>query len=492
MGRGDMKRFPTVYIVLAMAVIFYFGGISGAIGKQVNIQAGITLFPDPRIGPEVYVEFPFAIHRNQLAFLPGEDPEGGLLAGVYAQVLLIDTLGNAIDSSKTSFYTSARDTLDAQDEDVRLFNRLSMMIAPGIYSANLTVIDIVGKGEGSFLYDRIEVEPIVDDHLNLSNLELAYRIKIIEDSSIEYNTRLLKNSREVIPNPMAVFSEEDSAIYIYAELYNLQFDEGKNDSFSLHYQVFESDGMPYFDYGKTSQIKPGSSSVITNALDVSSFEPGKYDLSLIVDDFSSGMSDTTVKRFFIFPKAGQIQFATTVTRNRHPYDTAGVQTKMNLVKFLMAPQQLAMLETLNDTGKVRFIDQFFRDKDPDPATGENEYLNDVINRYVYAVEEFSILPGGNDGWRSDRGRVLMQYALWDEREEALVPSLGSPWELWIYHSLQGGILFVFADISGYGDFRLVHSTARGEVFSNEWNTYLKNFDPKIFKEGIVLPGFERN
>ena len=228
---------------------------SAAIGSnRINIQGGISLYPDPRTGPDVYVEFPFAVHRNQFTFLPGKNPGDGLIGGIYAEIILSDSSAKAIDSSNMTFFIAAKDSLDAQDENIRIFNRLSLMVPPGVYSARLTVIDVVGKGEGSFLYDRLEIDPIVSDLLNLSSIELAYRIRATDDSDAHYNERLIKSEREVIPNPMGVFSENDTSLYVYAEIYNLAYEGRTIDSFSLNYHIFDGKGNSYYDFGDLDRL----------------------------------------------------------------------------------------------------------------------------------------------------------------------------------------------------------------------------------------------
>jgi GWxTD domain-containing protein len=471
-----LRALACLYGPIALCTILAATSLADPIG----VQAGVCLFPDPRNEPEIYVEFPFSFHRNQLSFLTDDSLNGVMLGAVYAEVILYDTVRNAVDSAGTFFYTEA-DSQAVGDKNVRIFNQLSMMILPGVYTAKMTIVDAVSKREGSFTYERIEIEPLVTDHLTLSSLELAHRIRIVGDVEGENGSRFIKNEREVIPNPMGIFSENDTIMYIYAELYNISYADEMRDSIMLDYQVFDEKGSPYFDYGKIVTAKPGSSMVITNILDISDFAPGRYDLRLVAYDNTAKAADTAWKRIIIFPEAAAPVGFAVKTAAAHPYDSASVQTRVNLVKFLMNPQQLATLNTLNDSGKVRFIDQFFRDRDPDVKTAANEFLDDAFRRYIFANENFSSLPDINDGWRTDRGRVLMEYGQWDEREEAMTPSYGKPWEMWEYYSLQGGVIFIFQDVNGYGDYRLVHSTAKGEVYSSEWNEYLKAGDPTISK-----------
>jgi GWxTD domain-containing protein len=267
-------------------------------------------------------------------------------------------------------------------------------------------------------------------------------------------------------------------MFVYAELYNLNFEGGPTDSFLLNYRILNRDGSLFHNYGEIIENKPGSSAVITNVLRLNGIGPGRYELSLIAHDFMSETADTALRRFIIFPESGDL--APIITQiSKHPYDTASITTRMNLVKYLMAPQQLAMLETLNDTGKIRFIDQFFEDNDPDPSTVRNEYLDDAFSRFIYANENFSTLPETNDGWKMDRGRVMMQYGVWSERKEIPTPAFGKPWEKWTFYSLEGGSIFIFQDIDGYGDYRLVHSTVKGEIYSAAWEQILKDIEPLL-------------
>lgn len=165
---------------------------------------------------------------------------------------------------------------------------------------------------------------------------------------------------------------------------------------------------------------------------------------------------------------------------KSPLDTASLEMKSNLVRYLFSAQELAVFNGLNDSGKVRYINQYFKDKDPTPGTEQNEYLDDALRRFNYANQNFSLRPEGLDGWRTDRGRVLMQYGQWDDREEIVAPAYSHPWERWYYHSIRGGALFIFEDATGYGDYKLVHSTAPGELFDSDWDAKVKEQNLEIY------------
>ena len=443
------------------------------ISAPISIQAGVLAFPNPKNGPNVYVEFPFAVNRDQFTFLPGDSTLALHTGSVYAEILITDTLGNHVDSANTYFGIRVKDSQEALRKDVRLFNELYVMLPPGVYKGRLDVLDASSKKEGSFLFDRIIVPSISFDSLHFSSPEFAYNINYIEDSAKASQLRLCKNGRDIIPNPMGLFSEDDSLLWIYAELYNLSYDSGRTGEFRVGYKITQPDGVLSEDFGETMIPKPGRTSIISSSLNISALEPGKYTLILDAFDPATNESASTSRQFIIIPESGY-KPPMASPQYQNPLDTASFVTQSNIVRYLMSAQELALFNNLNDSGKIRYVERFFKDKDPSPTTPRNEYLEDAFRRYDYANEYFSSSHGKNDGWKSDRGRVLMQYGQWDERDEQTSPAYENPWERWYYRAIQGGVLFIFEDKTGYGDFRLVHSTANGEIFDSEWDQRVKD------------------
>ncbi len=126
------------------------------------------------------------------------------------------------------------------------------------------------------------------------------------------------------------------------------------------------------------------------------------------------------------------------------------------------------LET--DEEREQFIEAFWRRRDPDPDTDENEYKEEYYERIAYANEHFS---SGIPGWKSDRGRIYIMYGKADEVETH--PSGGAydrpsyqgggststyPFEIWFYRYLPGvgsGIEIEFVDPTGTGEYRIARS-----------------------------------
>src|SRR6185369_5743334 len=126
------------------------------------------------------------------------------------------------------------------------------------------------------------------------------------------------------------------------------------------------------------------------------------------------------------------------------------------------------LET--DEERERFIEEFWRRRDPDPDTDENEYREEYYERIAYANEHFA---SGIPGWKTDRGRIYIVYGKPDEIESH--PSGGAyqresyegggststyPFERWFYRYIAGvgsGIEIEFVDPTGSGEYRVARN-----------------------------------
>lgn len=461
-------------IVLVMFVLFLaeYSFSQESPSGPLSVQAGITVFNDPSDGPGSFVEFPFSVKRYQFEFISIEGTSQ-FKATIFAELVLSDTLGNRIDSSSTIFYTYVDSRQEATNKEIKLFNYLSMIIKPGKYKALMSVLDVTSKNKGAFIYDRIEIDSLNSGQLSLSNLELAHDLEIVDESSDNGTSPLIKNGYKIIPSPMGLFSETDSNLYIYGELYNLEYNINIADSFTLNFSVYDADGMLYQDYGAQTIKKPGTTSIITNLINYSEWKPGRYEIRLNAKDLTSGESSQSSRKFVIFAKSQQLSDVVATTFFS-PLDTASLKTKTNWIRFLVDPADWIMFGTLNEIGKSEFIAQFFSDKDDTPGDNKNEYLEDVMYRFNFANKHFSSLPGLNDGWRSDRGRVLLQYGNCNHIEDGVVLSKSNPLQIWHYYFMEEGVYFVFQDLDEFGNYRLVHSNKQGERFDDDWEYWIKN------------------
>jgi GWxTD domain-containing protein len=130
-------------------------------------------------------------------------------------------------------------------------------------------------------------------------------------------------------------------------------------------------------------------------------------------------------------------------------------------------ERKAFKKLATDDEREKFIEEFWRRRDPDPDTEENEYKEEYYERIAYANEHFA---SGIPGWKSDRGRIWITFGKPDEREthpaggpydrpntEGGGMTTTYPFETWFYRYLPGvgsGIELEFVDPTGSGEYRL--------------------------------------
>jgi hypothetical protein len=91
------------------------------------------------------------------------------------------------------------------------------------------------------------------------------------------------------------------------------------------------------------------------------------------------------------------------------------------------------------------------------------------------------------GFETDRGRVYLQYGPPTELHESRFEAGTKPYEIWQYNIIpnnETNVVFVFYDddlVSN--DYHLIHSTATGEVYNEQWKLYLNdNFNYEEIKD----------
>jgi GWxTD domain-containing protein len=146
--------------------------------------------------------------------------------------------------------------------------------------------------------------------------------------------------------------------------------------------------------------------------------------------------------------------APAATPGRTPYDA---WVNEEVVYIISEAEHAAFLRLPTDDERKMFIEQFWLRRDPTPGTRVNEALEEHYKRIGQAMQRFTS-PNGQSGWRTDRGRVWIQYGPPDELEAHASggPRSAFPYEAWRYRHVDGAgnnIMLLFIDEKGTGDYR---------------------------------------
>jgi GWxTD domain-containing protein len=138
------------------------------------------------------------------------------------------------------------------------------------------------------------------------------------------------------------------------------------------------------------------------------------------------------------------------------------------VVYIISDEERKSFKTLaTDEEREQFVEGFWLRRDPTPDTEENEFREEHYRRIAYANDRFA---SGIPGWKTDRGRIYIEYGPPDEIESH--PSGGTyerpyeegggttstyPFEQWRYRYIEGigsNIIIEFVDTTMSGEYHM--------------------------------------
>jgi len=141
-----------------------------------------------------------------------------------------------------------------------------------------------------------------------------------------------------------------------------------------------------------------------------------------------------------------------------PVGLPDIQSAVESLIYIMPKDRFAGIRSLKQEDQKQALEEFWKQRDPEPDTARNELEEEYYRRVVFANQHYS-LSTGLPGWKSDRGRVVILFgepADIERRESAL--NRNTRYEIWSYPHLRRS--FVFEDRFGSGDYRLVSEDTR--------------------------------
>lgn len=417
----------------------------------------------------VYLEVYYSVKRDNLTFVKEGDKYVARM-NIKTFIFKGDSLVVGDDISVEDFVTSVQEVSSRQ----KLVELSAFQIREGDYRLRVVLTDLNSQ-KSAWYSDNLHVTPYSREDLSISQVQLASSIYRVDKSETKFD----KNWFRVIPNPSRIYGTGLPTLYFYAEAYNLAYGgEATGSAFRVHCTVTDTSGKLAVDLKEKRHIKPGSSIVIQNKMNINSLSSGMYTLKVeLIDDFTGKMA-TVDKRFFIYNvkelialrKKEGVTAAISVVSEYDQMDEKEINKAFEKLRYISTRDERKIFKKLDLEGKRNFMVKFWQRRDPTPNTPSNEYKREYLDLLRYANENFSV--GQKEGWKTDRGRVLLLYGKPDQIDRFPSSSDINAYQIWYYYQIEGGVQFVFVDRTDVGDYELVHSTKRDELRDDDWQRYL--------------------
>ncbi|MCH8069335.1 MAG: GWxTD domain-containing protein [Candidatus Marinimicrobia bacterium] len=303
----------------------------------------------------------------------------------------------------------------------------------------------------------------------LSGIELCTSIN---RNATDQESVFYKNTLEVIPNPGRLYGSGKPRISYYIEAYNL-VKEGEFVEYTTRAVIYDSDGNEVLFKELTKLVKNESSVEIGN-FTVGMLQGGTYELQFILTNKNINKSVSVKKKFYVHdPDQGLRQILLSdIVSEYSSMSEDDLDLEFQLAGYIAIEEEKIIYKGLLSIDEKRnFMYKFWKRRDPTPNTIDNELKERYMSLAEMAKIRYSIGP--KEGWKTDRGRVLILYGPPNEIERFSHDIQINPYEIWYYHQIQGGVIFVFADLFGFNDYILLHSTHRNELRDVNWRSQIE-------------------
>lgn len=140
----------------------------------------------------------------------------------------------------------------------------------------------------------------------------------------------------------------------------------------------------------------------------------------------------------------------------------------NELKMLLSPEEKDEFESVDSEESRSLFKKFWKRRDPDPSTPENERLMEHFRRVNHARELFHFTA---PPYYDDRGKIYIKYGPPDDRYNSQLGSLpAKDNESWTYESIEKGLVFDFVSEGGY--FRQVEDLTEAAIAGYSYDSRL--------------------
>jgi GWxTD domain-containing protein len=353
----------------------------------------------------------------------------------------------------------------------RIYNDvLGFALKPDIYRVYAVLKDTRDPAHLDSVSFPFDLRSLDKSHVTLSDIELCTSIVPMEKDSTTGTNRFYKNTMEVKPNPSNLFGAHQPVLFYYLESYNLN--TCKSPQYHTRATIMNSVGK---EMSSNSKIKPRvyDSNVEVGMLKVGTLRTGAYVFTYSILDSIENVRYTNAKKFWVYnpslpPDTLVASTGRSVMASEYATMTEEeVDKEFDQTRYISTKQELDHYRNLKGVdAKRQAMFDFWSKRDDGKNGSMNEAKQEHFKRIEYSNANFR--SGQKEGWKTDRGRVYVMYGPPDEVERHVNEIDTKPYEIWQYHSLQGGVEFIFGDRTGFSDYVLLHSTHRNELHDENW------------------------
>lgn len=352
----------------------------------------------------------------------------------------------------------------------------TLALPPGTYSVTFEAVDAGDRSRRTAATFSTKVEGI-SSRAGMSD------IMFVMPKEVSADPRFVRAGQPCDPNPRHEITGLSPTLGIYAEFYNAKL-AGLDTSYAeltVFNNVRDEEFTTYIPVLGTS-----NNLAIRQEFQFDNLRTGIYSLRIrFMAKDKSKVLDSREERFYILNPAMPPEQQKLLTEDEDFQASEWaiatgekLKLELELCEVLASKGEIETKRQCTDErSQQRFLYRFWKIRDTDESTPSNERLDEFRKMFQWA-QTYYTSPTYKDGWRSDRGTIMLKYGRPTQIEQFIQNTDTKSYEIWFYQHIQGGAYFYFVDITLQQNLKLVHSTVIGNVNQPNWfNLYAKAYEP---------------
>ncbi len=465
-------------------VIFTFFVLASVTMQAQSLRAYMSYATFTTPDNQPYIETYLTIQNSSIMQMPTDD--GGYSGKLNVQIIFRrnDTIVNYGKYDLTG--PIAEDTIN---NALTFLDVQRYALPEGTYDLELTLDDVNDKSDPIVSHTTFLID-FPHDSTSVSDIEFLKSYEKKEGTGV-----LEKNGYAVLPYVFNNFPQEEKELKFYAEIYHADKEAG-DDAYMVYTYIrpFEVDTkLENFFFMRRTKAEPIN--ILLHTIDISKLATGNY--LLVVEARNRKNELMASKELFFFRSNPEVQFNTTNIMIANVSNTfvESIDNRDSLLLYIdylypiSTSSEKMYVKSMIKTADVQALQKYFYNfwqerNNTDPEIAWLNYLQRV-KEANYNFKTVSVA-----GYRSDRGRVYLQYGKPNVIAESYNEPAAYPYVIWHYYQLNGQhdkkFVFYTQDIAT-NDFQLLHSNVVGELANYHWqrNVYRRTWDTYSIDDMIV-------
>lgn len=475
-----------------------FTAISNDNQKSISALFDYATFYQP--GQKAYMETYLSFDAWNINFVKKGDKKYQATAEVYIAAVKNDSVVYSKRYNVESPVVEDPQNTNFNFLDVQRF----ALAEPGIYTIRILLKDH-NDSQAPVSFEEKVLVNYTDAKPMMSSVKTVSRIT--KTTTSEPNI-LSRYGYDLEPYPDNFFPENIGTLNYFYEIYNIQQEIGSDPFMTVSYVERYESGSEVANTRQAHRQKSANLVPVIESLDIAALPSGNY--NLVVEVRNKENEKLLYGKFFFIRSNPSVKdeeeslYAGTFVSEFTNEDS--LDYYLDALYPIASPQENAFIQKLLDLSsldeKQAFMYKFWSSRDKLDPKGEwlkyKKKMDVVESMYSYPLTR---------GYRTDRGRVYLQYGAPDfiRDEKNFVGSAGLnkdgvghlhylPYQLWRYNLIPGDLpdrVFIFWDEFRSGFYKLLNANAKGEVQEFQWERRLSQGQLEEGLEGDVGRQFNR-